>query len=283
MTPPSQSARFLAAAGRNAGRLRYRLGLAHVRPSGYWSIMAPALRPPFPPMEALSVDDIPTGRSGSTNRNGYFRCLVFRDGNKIELHEIGPVPDTPFPNDAAAAALRPDIHPRWGNRCSADRAFRSTPCCNGSIQQPRRSSRETPALIVFDPGGAEGKPPIERPLRQRRRNSSLHIPVGGRGAHPDVARNHKAPDAKSWLKRGRYARGIVAAARFEYRSRPHRTCRKSHTAAPTAIGGFRYNEGQPVVGSLLLGLYDDEGPFTTSVSPRRSSARQAASQRSSNR
>jgi ATP-dependent DNA ligase len=25
------------------------------------------------------------------------------------------------------------------------------------------------------------------------------------------------------------------------------------------VGGFRYNEGKPVVGSLLLGLYDKEG------------------------
>ena len=25
------------------------------------------------------------------------------------------------------------------------------------------------------------------------------------------------------------------------------------------VGGFRYNEGKPVAGSLLLGLYDDRG------------------------
>ncbi len=38
-------------------------------------------------------------------------------------------------------------------------------------------------------------------------------------------------------------------------------CGKSKTtAAPTCVvGGFRYNEGKPVVGSLLLGLYDDDG------------------------
>ena len=29
--------------------------------------------------------------------------------------------------------------------------------------------------------------------------------------------------------------------------------------ADCVVGGFRYNEGKPVVGSLLLGLYDDSG------------------------
>jgi ATP-dependent DNA ligase len=36
------------------------------------------------------------------------------------------------------------------------------------------------------------------------------------------------------------------------------------------VGGFRYNEGKPVVGSLLLGLYDKDGKlnhvgFTSSI------------------
>jgi hypothetical protein len=35
------------------------------------------------------------------------------------------------------------------------------------------------------------------------------------------------------------------------------------------VGGFRYNEGKPVVGSLLLGLYDRTAFCITSASPRR--------------
>src|SRR4029077_1623352 len=61
-------------------------GLPTSGPSGYWSIIAPALSPPFPPMEALSVDDIPTGEEWQYEPKwDGFRCLVFRDGNKIEL------------------------------------------------------------------------------------------------------------------------------------------------------------------------------------------------------
>jgi ATP-dependent DNA ligase len=34
---------------------------------------------------------------------------------------------------------------------------------------------------------------------------------------------------------------------------------KHHRSAECVVGGFRYNEGKKVVGSLLLGLYDDAG------------------------
>jgi ATP-dependent DNA ligase len=34
---------------------------------------------------------------------------------------------------------------------------------------------------------------------------------------------------------------------------------KNIRSADCVVGGFRYNEGKDVVGSLLLGLYDDEG------------------------
>jgi ATP-dependent DNA ligase len=34
---------------------------------------------------------------------------------------------------------------------------------------------------------------------------------------------------------------------------------KNFRSADCVVGGFRYNEGKDVVGSLLLGLYDDDG------------------------
>jgi ATP-dependent DNA ligase len=48
--------------------------------------MALPLRPPFSPMEALPVDVIPSGPHWQyePKRDG-FRCLVFRDGDKVEL------------------------------------------------------------------------------------------------------------------------------------------------------------------------------------------------------
>jgi len=48
---------------------------------------------------------------------------------------------------------------------------------------------------------------------------------------------------------------------------------KNHRSADCVVGGFRYGEGKPVVGSLLLGLYDDGGllhhvGFTSSIAAR---------------
>src|SRR5689334_13697892 len=48
--------------------------------------MTLALRRPFPPMEALSVDTIPEGKNWQYEPKwDGFRCLAFRDGGKIEL------------------------------------------------------------------------------------------------------------------------------------------------------------------------------------------------------
>src|SRR6187551_3212661 len=48
--------------------------------------MALPLKPPFPPMEALSVDEIPVGDEWQYEPKwDGFRCLVFRDRGKVEL------------------------------------------------------------------------------------------------------------------------------------------------------------------------------------------------------
>jgi ATP-dependent DNA ligase len=49
--------------------------------------------------------------------------------------------------------------------------------------------------------------------------------------------------------------------------------RPDYRSADCVVGGFRYNEGKPLVGSLLLGLYDDDGllhhfGFTSAIKQR---------------
>ena len=73
----------------------------------------------------------------------------------------------------------------------------------------------------------------------------------------------KLADAKKWLKRvGATLDGIIAKRRdLPYRSGDRTGMQKikNYRSADCVVGGFRYNEGKPVVGSLLLGLYDDDG------------------------
>src|SRR5207244_10974560 len=69
--------------------------------------------------------------------------------------------------------------------------------------------------------------------------------------------------AKTWLERtGATLDGIIAKRRdLDYRSGDRTGMQKikSYRSADCVVGGFRYNEGKPVVGSLLLGLYDNNG------------------------
>jgi ATP-dependent DNA ligase len=66
--------------------------------------MALALHPPFPPMEALSVDEVPTGPEWQYEPKwDGFRCLIFRDGAKVELQSKSGKPLTRYFPEIVAA------------------------------------------------------------------------------------------------------------------------------------------------------------------------------------
>ena len=65
------------------------------------------LRQPFMPMEAKSVDEIPTGEEWQYEPKwDGFRCLVFRDGDKIELQSKSGQPLTRYFPDLVEAVGR---------------------------------------------------------------------------------------------------------------------------------------------------------------------------------
>ena len=128
-------------------------------------------------------------------------------------------------------------------------------------------AQETPALLIaFDLLlDGDGKPLIDLPLSERRRKLDLLAPKYFRGTKrirlsPATS---KLVEAKRWLDRvGATLDGIIAKRRdLPYRSggRSGMQKIKNYRSADCVVGGFRYNEGKPVVGSLLLGLYDDKG------------------------
>src|SRR3954467_9789447 len=71
--------------------------------------MSLPIKPPFPPMEALSVDEIPKGDDWQYEPKwDGFRCLIFRDGDSIELQSKSGQPLTRyFPEIVEAAARLP--------------------------------------------------------------------------------------------------------------------------------------------------------------------------------
>jgi ATP-dependent DNA ligase len=231
------------------------------------------LRPPFPPMEALSADEIPVGNEWQYEPKwDGFRCLVFRDGDKVELQSKSGQPLTRYYPELVEAALKlkakkfvfdGEIVVPQDGAFSFDALLQRIHPAQSRVQ---RLAKETPALLIlFDLlVDADGKLLIDLPLEKRRR--ALETFAQKYFQHPTIRlspANPKLSEAKGWLKRvGATLDGIIAKRRdLPYRSGDRSGMQKikNYRSADCVVGGFRYNEGKPVVGSLLLGLYDNKG------------------------
>jgi ATP-dependent DNA ligase len=131
----------------------------------------------------------------------------------------------------------------------------------------QRLAMETPAqLIVFDLlVNARGDLLTEHSLADRRNELEQFTRNDARGAK--VLRLSPATPmlavAKGWLERvGAALDGVIAKRRalsYQSGNRIGMQKIKNYRSADCVVGGFRYNEGKRVVGSLLLGLYDEAG------------------------
>jgi ATP-dependent DNA ligase len=247
--------------------------------------MSLTLHPPLPPMEALSVEAIPAGKEWQYEPKwDGFRCLLFRDGDKVELQSKSGKPLTRYFPELVEAARRVkatsfvidgEIVIPVGRAFSFDALLQRIHPAQSRIN---KLSVETPSLlIVFDLLEApDGEVLTGLPLFERRPRleafARRYLKVAERfRLSPATTR---LSDAKGWLKRvGATLDGIVAKRTDLEYSAGNRTGMqkiKNHRSADCVVGGFRYNEGKPVVGSLLLGLYDDAGllhhvGFTSSI------------------
>ncbi len=131
----------------------------------------------------------------------------------------------------------------------------------------QKLARETPALLIlFDIlVDTDGRLLTAAPLDDRR--SKLETFFKKYCRHEARIRlspsSIKFSDAKSWLQRtGAALDGVIAKRRdFYYRAGDRSGMQKikHYRSADCVVGGFRYNEGSSLVGSLLLGLYDKKG------------------------
>ncbi|HEY0439502.1 MAG TPA: ATP-dependent DNA ligase [Xanthobacteraceae bacterium] len=247
--------------------------------------MSLVLKPPLPPMEALSVDAIPAGPEWQYEPKwDGFRCLIFRDGDEITLQSKSGQPLTRyFPEIAeAAAALTPDAFVLDGEIVVPEgRAFSFDALLqriHPAASRVQRLACETPGLfIAFDLLADEtGAALTELPLAQRRQQLERFVARHMRRSprmrlSPATA---SLADAKLWLEQvGATLDGIVAKRRdlpYQSGNRTGMQKIKNYRSADCVVGGFRYGTGKPVVGSLLLGLYDDAGllhhvGFTSSI------------------
>src|SRR5690349_16393643 len=226
------------------------------------------------PMEAQSVDEIPAGGEWQYEPKwDGFRTILSRDGGKIELQsKSGQSLTRYYPELVAAAAaikakkfvLDGEIVVRIGNAFSFDDLLQRI---HPAASRIAKLAEETPALlIVFDLlAGEDGKSLLKQPLEDRRA-ALEHFAAKYLRGHKTFRLSPvttRIAYAKKWLKNvGSTLDGIIAKRRdlpYQSGNRHGMQKIKNYRSADCVVGGFRYNEGKPVVGSLLLGLYDDNG------------------------
>lgn len=224
------------------------------------------------PMEAKLVDSLPAeaGWHFEPKWDG-FRCLAFRAEDVVDLRSRSGKPlGRYFPE--MAETLRNLNAPRFlldaeivipvGNNLSFDALQMRLHPAQSRI---RKLSVETPAkLILFDIlVDAEGKRLLDQPLRARR----AALEAFYRGIRDETAirlspKTEDAAKARRWLHRAGGALDGVVAKRLDQAYQPGERAMlkvKCIRTADCVVGGFRYLEGKRGVGSLLLGLYNEEG------------------------
>ncbi len=220
------------------------------------------------------MSEIPTGESWvyEPKWDG-FRCLAFRDGDKVELQSKSGQPlERYFPEIVDAVLnLKPSkfvldgelVIPVEGGLSFDDLLQRIHPAASRVL----KLSRETPAqFIVFDLlVDDSGKALIDLPLDKRRpRLESFAKKYLKKNKTIELSpKTSEIRVAREWLSTTGIKLDGVVAKRLDlpYRSgeRDGMQKVKRMRTADCVVGGFRYASKGKVVGSLLLGLYDEEG------------------------
>jgi ATP-dependent DNA ligase len=232
------------------------------------------IKPPYLPMEALLVSEIPAGDNWEYEPKwDGFRCVAFRDGKKVELQsKSGQSLTRYFPEVVdALGKLKASrfvldgelVIPVRGGLSFDDLLQRIHPAAS----RVARLSKETPAhLLVFDLlVDDSGKALHQHPLSLRRdKLESFSKKYLARDKTIELSpKTRNAAVARKWLSTSGIKLDGVIAKRLDlpYRSgeRDGMQKVKRMRTADCVVGGFRYATKGKVVGSLLLGLFDKEG------------------------
>ena len=233
------------------------------------------INPPVEPMLASSVAEIPVadGMTYEPKWDG-FRCIIFRDGDEVELASRGGKTLTRYFPEIVAQAL--DQLPE---RCAVDgelvvvrRETGTQPKLDFEQLQQRihpAASRvnmlaeTTPAdFVAFDLLALGDESLMDREFAYRR----TRLVEALANATPPVYATPTTTDvgtARRWFEifEGAGLDGLIAKPpEILYVPNKRMMYKVKHTrTADCVVAGFRWHKSGPVIGSLLLGLYNDEG------------------------
>ena len=229
--------------------------------------------PPLKPMlaKAVSWDDVTKVREPLSYEPKWdgFRCIIFRDGDEVELGSRNEKPLTRyFPE--VVAAVRAQLPPRCvvdGEIVIAGEVGLDFEALLQRIHpadsRVRMLAETTPAAFVaFDLLALDGESLLERPQAERRELLAGALA----GAQPPVHLTPATQDpatAREWftLFEGAGLDGVMAKPLAGPYAPDKRTMLKIKHArtADCVVGAFRWHKSGPVVGSLVLGLHDEAG------------------------
>jgi ATP-dependent DNA ligase len=224
--------------------------------------------------EVPAADAVPGGLAYEPKWDG-FRCLVLRDGDDIELASRGSKPLTRyFPElvEAAREHLPPrcvvdgEIVVRVGEPGGQRLDWESlSQRIHPAQSRVRTLSRSTPAEVVcFDLLAVGDESLMEEPFERRRERLESLLGELDPAAPVHLTRiTRDAGLAQEWLQtfEGAGLDGVVAKALdLPYQPGKRVMLKVKHSrTADAVVFGYRVHKSGRGVGSLLLGLHDDEG------------------------
>lgn len=225
--------------------------------------------PPVSPMLAKLVPNIPEGASYEPKWDG-FRSICFRDGAEVEFGSRNERPLTRYFPELVTAALA-ELPPR----CVIDGEI--VVASGGSLDfealqlrmhpaasRVRMLAEQTPAeFIAFDLLALGDDDYTDRPFAERRGALELALPGTGSSFHLTPATTDVAV-ARRWFSEfeGAGLDGVIAKP-LDGQYLPDKRAMfkiKHARTADCVVAGYRpHKSGDDAVGSLMLGLYADDG------------------------
>ena len=221
--------------------------------------------PPVSPMLAKAVRDIPPDMHYEPKWDG-FRAIVFRDGDEVELGSRNERPMTRyFPE--LVESLKANLPPRCvvdgevviiqGDRLQFESLLLRIHPAGSRVSL---LAKEIPAsFVAFDLLALDDQSLMEEPFGHRRERLESALaraepPVHVAASTTDIA------VARAWFDQfeGAGLDGIIAKP-FDVLYRPDQRAMfkiKHERTADCVVAGYRWHKTGPIVGSLLLGLYD---------------------------
>jgi ATP-dependent DNA ligase len=215
------------------------------------------------PMLGRLVRELPIGDYLYEPKWDGFRCLAFRRGGEIDLRSRHDKPFARyFPEVVAGLLALPEDDVALDGEIVAADFGALMARLHPAASRVERLARETPArFVAFDLLRLGGEDWAARPFAERRAALETLLADPPKPLELTPATDDAAL-ARRWLEEftGNGLDGVMAKPRDAPYVPGARTMLKvkHERTADCVVAGLRFYAGEPMVGSLLLGLYDDE-------------------------